>query len=484
MKPFVKRPLPLLALALTLLALLALPAPDAGAGERARARGATVPLFDFADLAEELRPMVVNIQVTQRVSHPMGSLRGAPDMPEFFRRFFGDQIPPPERQGQGSGVIIDPSGYIATNHHVVDGATEISVILFDGTKFQGEVVGSDPKTDLALVKISPAGKALKVATFGSSEKLRVGEWVMAIGNPFGLAETVTVGIISAKGRVIGAGPYDDFLQTDASINPGNSGGPLFNLNGEVVGINTAISAQGQGIGFAIPSDLANTILGQLREKGTVTRGWLGVGIQPVSEDLAASMGLKSTRGAIVTKVYPATPAEEAGLQPGDVILRFDEHEVKESQDLPKLVAGTNPGEQVELVVIRNGKKITVKPRIARLDEGGGGITPLPGSPPLPEDSVLPGYGLEAQPLTPALAQELGVNEKNGVVVSGVAVGSPAARAGLQRGDVILQAAGKPVATPEELADALRGAEQTRGVVLRVVRQGEAYLWTVIKPGGR
>ena len=271
----------------------------------------SLPPRTFSDLVDKRAPSVVNIQVVQK-SEANGQMYfhgqpvdpNDPNVPDLFRRFFeqfGAPQQPPERRGQGSGVIISEDGYIATNHHVVDGATTITVILHDETELEGTVVGSDPKTDLALVKID-AGHKLAAAAWGDSEHLRVGDWVVAIGNPFGLSETVTAGIVSAKGRVIGAGPYDDFIQTDASINPGNSGGPLFDLDGQIVGINTAIVAQGQGIGFAIPSQMARQVLDQLRENGQVVRGWLGVGIQEVTKELAEGLGLPDTSGVLISQI--------------------------------------------------------------------------------------------------------------------------------------------------------------------------------------
>ncbi len=327
----------------------------------------------FADLAEKVKPAVVNISTETTVRIPGNPFRHffGPDeegpFGDFFKRFFGD-IPDRElkQQSLGSGFIIDKDGYIITNNHVVEGADEIRVKLADKREFRARVVGRDPKTDLALIKISSVFKDLPTLPLGDSDKIRVGDWVLAIGNPFGLEHTVTQGIISATGRVIGSGPYDNFLQTDAPINPGNSGGPLINLKGEVIGINTAIIASGQGIGFAIPSNMAKSVISQLKEKGKVTRGWIGVSIQSLTPELARSFGLKETKGALVADVEPGGPADLAGIKRGDIIISFNEIEIKEMSDLPRIVAETPIGKTVNVKIIRNGKekvlRITIAPQ--------------------------------------------------------------------------------------------------------------------------
>ncbi|HZV81635.1 MAG TPA: Do family serine endopeptidase, partial [Geobacteraceae bacterium] len=318
---------------------------------------------DFVELAKKLKPSVVNIgtektvRTQRRLQRPFGnnSPFGSDPFQDFFDRFFEDQIPQGYKQRSlGSGFIISEDGYILTNNHVIDGADEIKVKLEDGKELKGEIKGMDAKLDLALIKVTSKDK-LPVAELGDSDAIQVGEWVMAIGNPFGLAETVTAGIISAKGRVIGSGPYDDFIQTDASINPGNSGGPLFNARGEVVGINTAIIAGGQGIGFAIPVNMAKSILPQLREKGKVARGWLGVSVQPVTKDLSQAFGLENERGALVSEVMPESPAQKSGIKVGDVIVEFDGKPVKEMNDLPRIVAATLSGREVKIKVVRDRK---------------------------------------------------------------------------------------------------------------------------------
>jgi len=331
-----------------------------------RTKQVTITNQTFAKLAEKLKPAVINISTTMVVKQsPFFKDRPSPfgeedPFREFWERFFGGEIPREfETKSLGSGVIINKEGYIVTNNHVVENAKEILVTLSNEKEYEAEVIGRDKKTDLALIKVD-AKEDLPVAPLGDSDKLKVGEWVIAIGNPFGLAETVTAGIVSAKGRVIGAGPYDDFIQTDASINPGNSGGPLFNFWGEVVGINTAIIATGQGIGFAIPINMAKAIVSELKEKGRVTRGWLGVAIQEVTSQLAESFGLEEKKGALVAQVFKNGPAEKAGIEQGDIILEFDEKEIDDSRDLPRIVASTPVGKTVTIKVFRNGKALTEK----------------------------------------------------------------------------------------------------------------------------
>jgi serine protease Do len=324
----------------------------------------------FAELAERLGPTVVNIQVAKVA--PVGNFPGMPDLDgqsdEFFQHFFQDRMPrraPHRMQGSGSGVIISHDGYILTNNHVVDGAQEVTVTMADKQVYKAKVVGRDDKTDLAVLKIAAKGE-LPVAQMGNSTDLKVGEWVVAIGNPFGLGHTVTAGIVSAKGRVIGAGPYDDFIQTDAPINPGNSGGPLFNMNGEMVGINTAIIASGQGIGFAIPVDLAKPLIPQLMTTGGVTRGYLGVSIQAVTPELAKGLKLEEHQGALVSEVVSGGPAAQAGIRRGDVIVGFNDEPIKDAHDLPAVVAKTPVGEHVIVTLRRDGKPQKMPVTIGKL----------------------------------------------------------------------------------------------------------------------
>ena len=383
----------------------------------------------FADLVTKVKPAVVNISTTSTVKMPGSPFRhffgpdeGGP-FGDFFHRFFGE-IPDQElrQQSLGSGFIVDKDGYIITNNHVVDGADEIKVKLADGREYKAKVVGRDPKTDLALIKISSFFKDLPALPLGDSEKMRVGDWVLAIGNPFGLEETVTQGIISATGRVIGSGPYDNFLQTDAPINPGNSGGPLINLSGEVIGINSAIMPSGQGIGFASPSNMAKKIIPQLMEKGKVTRGWIGVSVQSITPEIAQAFGLKETRGSLVGEVVPSGPADAAGIKRGDVIVSFDGKEIKKIADLPLLVAETPVGKTAEVKVMRNSKELTFTIKVAEMPAG-----KIPTASPLPTE----GLGLTVHNITPELMKQLHLRDKNGVVIVNVQPGSPAEDAGLQ-----------------------------------------------------
>jgi len=432
---------------------------------------------DFATLAEQLRPAVVNISTAKTIKPRAPAYRG-PHRPEqdmfeeFFERFFRD-LPQSSRKERslGTGFIISDDGYILTNDHVVDGADEIKVKLSDGRVFSGTVRGLDPKLDLALIKID-AGKQLPVAKLGDSDKLRIGEWVMAIGNPFGLEQTVTVGIVSAKGRVIGAGPYDDFIQTDASINPGNSGGPLFNLRGEVIGINTAIVAGGQGIGFAIPVNMAKEIVTQLRQDGKVTRGYLGVVVQPLSEELAQSFGLERPHGALVSEVVKDSPAERAGIKRGDVILRFDGQAIDERNDLPKIVATTKVGKSAKVVVFRDGREHELQVEVGKLGED---------RPVLAEQGATGNrLGLTVTSLTPELARryELDPNSR-GVLITAVAADGTAASANLRPGDLVVEMDGHEVESVKAFEAAI--ARVGEGKVLRLlIQRRETLFYTTVR----
>ncbi len=416
----------------------------------------------FAELAEQLKPTVVNIQVTtlERRRLPFRSPfegRERDPFEEFFRRFFGDE-PPREfrRQGQGSGFIISPDGFIVTNNHVVGRATEIKVVLADKKEYKAELIGTDERTDLALLKIEP-DDSLPIAELGDSDVLRVGDWVLAIGNPFGFGHTVTSGIVSAKGRVIGAGPYDDFIQTDASINPGNSGGPLFNLDGEVVGINTAIVPTGQGIGFSIPANMARNVIDQLRESGMVERGFLGVVIQDVTPELARQFDLEEPKGVLVSDVGEGGPAEEAGLQSGDVILEFDGKSVEDRRDLARMVAGTEAGKMVRLKILRDSATQEVKVKLSRLEEEERVAS---------SEDVKETLGLTVQNLTPELAERLDVPPRSGVLVSSVEPGSSAARAGIRRGDLILEVNRRQVQDVEGFTRALSQDKEDHLVLIQ------------------
>jgi serine protease Do len=353
---------------------------------------------------------------------------------------------------------------------VVENASDIKVSLSDKEEYDAKVIGRDPKTDVALIKIE-AKKDLPAVALGDSSQLRVGEWVVAIGNPFGLGHTVTTGIVSAKGRIIGAGPYDDFIQTDASINPGNSGGPLFNMSGEVVGINTAIVASGQGIGFATPINVAKDLLVQLRDKGRVVRGWLGVQVQRVTPDLAKSFGLNRERGALVADVMPDTPAAKAGIERGDIIIEFNGRKIDEMNDLPRVVASTPPDADVPMKILRKGQEKVVQVKVAELKEervaatGGGTL----------EESL----GMTVQELTPEIARSLGVSDSKGLVVTNVDDGSPADEAGLRRGDVLVEVNQKKIDNLRDYRAAL-GRVGSGDSLLLLVRRGDSVLYVALK----
>jgi serine protease Do len=425
----------------------------------------------FADLAEKVKPAVVNISTTATIKAPGNPFRqffGHDEGPfgDFFNHFFGD-IPDRamKQQSLGSGFIIDRDGYIITNNHVVEGADEIKVKLADGREFKAKVVGRDKKTDLALLKISSLFKDLPVIPLGDSDQMRVGDWVLAVGNPFGLGHTVTQGIISATGRVIGSGPYDDFLQTDAPINPGNSGGPLINLKGEVIGINSAIVATGQGIGFAIPSNLAKNITSQLREKGKVIRGWIGVSIQTVTPEIASSFGLKEAKGALVSDVVQGGPAEKGGIKRGDIIVMFDGKDVKTSSELPLIVAETPVGKTVDVKVIRNGKEAGLKIKVEEQTEQRVASQ---------MQSPSADFGMQVDNLSPRRQKEFGVRDSTGVVVINVEPGSPADEAGIQPGDVIKEINRKSVKNTGDYNAALEKTEKGRPVLFLVKRGGQTF----------
>jgi serine protease Do len=406
----------------------------------------------WVELARALKPAVANIS-TKRVD--AGN--------QFFDQFFGGR---PRRmvRSLGSGFVINPAGFVVTNNHVVDGATEIKVTLADGRELPGRLLGRDPKTDIALLKVEATG--LPVIPLGDSARLQVGEPVMAIGNPFGLEQTVTTGIVSATGRVIGEGPYDDFIQTDASINPGNSGGPLINAQGQAVGINAAIFSQSGGsvgIGFAIPINLAKPVLTQLAAAGHVVRGYLGVTIQRVTADLAKSFGLPDAHGALVASVAEDGPANAAGLRPGDVIVGYDGRRLARSDELPRLVAETPLGREVPLTVVRDGKTLTLRATIAKLAE--------PQEQRTAQTVGRPALGLAVQTVTPQLAEELGLPVRAGVLVSGVEDGSPAASAGVRPGDVITEIDRKPVKSVDDLERELVRVTSGAPVLFFVHRNG-------------
>jgi len=429
-------------------------------------------LPSFASLAAEVSPTVVYIKVVAvEKTTQSGPGFGFPPNPfgedapfPGFRSPF--PTPPPggfRRQGSGSGFIIRGDGVILTNNHVVEDAKDITVTLTDKREFSAKVLGRDPKTDLAVLKIEPKGD-LPVAKLGDSQALQVGDWVMAIGNPFGLSNTVTAGIVSAKGRVIGAGPYDDFIQTDAPINPGNSGGPLFNEQGEVVGINSAIFSQtggNVGIGFAVPINLAKQLLPELETKGSVTRGWLGVAIQKVTPELAHSLGADEAKGALVADVTAGSPAEKGGMQRGDLIVAYDGKKVEDSSSLPALVAATSIGKTVPVEIVRNGRNRTLEVTVSRLAE-----QEAAAEEPATQKSK---WGLALRNPRPEEREQLGLKKGEGVVVENVLPDSPAAEAGVQEGDVILQANQTTVGSVAELKKAVEKVAADKPLLLLLRR---------------
>ena len=438
--------------------------------------------LNFSDLADTGSPAVVHIKVEKTVKRSGRTLGPSNQNPfggnkqfkDFFGRHFGQQRQPEFKQpGQGSGFIVDKSGYIVTNNHVVDDANDVRVILNDGTKLEARVVGRDSKTDLALLKVE-ARQPLPSVQFGNSDDARVGDWVLAVGNPFGLGGSVTAGIISARGRDIRSGPFDDFLQVDAPINRGNSGGPLFDHTGKVVGVNTAIfspSGGSVGIGFAIPARMAASVVEQLKDKGTVSRGYIGVHIQEVSEELAESFQLSTSRGALIASVGDGSPAEKAGLDAGDVVLSFDGEAIESVRELPRVVAAIPAGSRVPVTIWRNGKERNVKLEVGRMP---GQEKPLRTSSALePAAGDTARLGVLLAPLDERGKRDAGIPDAdNGVLVHEVQPGGPAARQGLRAGDVILQVGSTPVSDPSQVADAVREADRTqRGVVLLVRRDG-------------
>ena len=432
----------------------------------------------FADQVERLSPAVVNISTTTIVNG--GPNMDMPQVPpgspfEDFFKNFGDNDRKRRASSLGSGFIIDDAGIVVTNFHVIENAEEITVTLADETVFTAEVLGQDQKTDIAVLKIDPGDTKLTAVPFGDSDSLRVGDWVLAIGNPFGLGGTVTAGIVSARGRDIGNGPYDDFIQTDASINRGNSGGPLFNVEGEVIGINTAIFSQtggSVGIGFAISSNLAKRVTTQLAEYGTTRRGWLGVFIQEVTPDIAESLGLDEAMGALVSTVNESSPAEAAGLEPGDVIVRFDGKSIEKMRDLPRIVAETEIGATVDVDLIRNGSSMTVQVTLGELEKAE--LVGIVGEESQGEVESFDKLGFSVDNLDAELAADLGLDpDMRGVVVTEVVDGGPAAAKGLQPGDVIKRFGQRRVENAADLAKSVAETLESgrAGVLLLVESEG-------------
>ncbi|MEZ4334152.1 MAG: Do family serine endopeptidase [Myxococcota bacterium] len=450
------------------------PAPDAlvtGDGTHSR----------FAVLAKRVAPGVVNVHTSKTVVQP--------DFGFPFGGFFGRGTPfggpPPQQPDQGpqqrrftvpslgTGFIISADGLILTNNHVVEDVEKIEIVFSDGTRSKATVVGQDPKTDVALIR-AEAKRDYQPLRLGDSDALWPGDWVVAVGNPFGLDHTVTAGIVSATGRDIGQGPYDDFIQTDAAINPGNSGGPLLNLEGEVVGINTAINPQANTIGFAVPINMAKEILPQLEKEGRVVRGWLGVGIQPITPELADALGLKTQEGALVSQVTPGGPAEAAGLERGDVIVGFGREKIDRTRDLPRIVASTAPGTKVEVEVLRKGKTLSKRVEVRELEDEQAKAAAQSKS--QANDRGSTSFGFDISDVPPELARQLGLAASEGAVVSRVYPGGPAEAAGLRRGDVIVEVDRKAVSGGLETEKRLEAADDS---TLLVVRRDDATFFVAI-----
>ena len=445
----------------------------------------------FADLVEKKGPAVVNVYTTKVVKgHSAFQLPFRKDgqqqeMPDFFKKFFDlpeqgqgpdQEMPEPDQKAQslGSGVIISADGYIVTNNHVVDDSDEIKVRCTNHEEYDAKIIGRDPKTDVALIKITPKN-GLTYVSFGNSDTLRVGDWVIAVGNPFGLENTVTAGIVSGKGRSLGENPYENFIQTDASINMGNSGGPLFNSKGDLVGINTAIFSRGGGsigLGFAIPANMVKNVVDQLKDSGKVTRGWLGVMIQHVTADLAKEFGLERPYGALVGEVMKDSPADEAGIKQGDIIIAFMGKEINQMSELPAMVAQTKVGVKADLTILRKGVRQVISVKIGKLDEeqagSGGG-----------KSQVSEKLGLTLQELTPELAKTMNIKDDKGLIVSDVAPGSAAAMNGIKRGAIILEINQKPVQKLAEFVEILKKTKDGDNILLWI-KEGDHRRFVVLK----
>ncbi len=475
-----------LALAAGGVALAQIQSPQAAAAPSSTPT-ATVPyktpvaMPSFADVAERVTPAVVNVTTVSSTNTPVlpRGHHGIPQdgpMGELFKRFFEQPgLNLPQRvQAAGSGFLIDPEGYIVTNHHVVEGVNEVTVTLSDGTKHKAQVVGRDDKTDLALLKVD-AGRPLPFVELGDSGATRVGDWVLAVGNPFGLGGSVNAGIVSARGRDINSGPYDDYIQIDAPINRGHSGGPLFDAYGRVIGVNTAIyspTGGNVGIGFAIPAETVRSVVADLRAHGRVERGWLGVQIQPITEELAAGLGLTGTQGVLIADVLPQGPAAGSQLQAGDVILEANGQSIKDYKDLPKIVAATKAGTPMRLEVVRAGQPLAMTVTIGRMPDE----EPLAEAETAPAgEAEQPRLGLYLAPLTPELREERVLGDTStGVLVARVEPGSPAEQAGIEAGSLISMVGGERVSSPEQVATAVRQAaeEKRPAVLLRIEKDGK------------
>lgn len=437
--------------------------------------------LSFSELTDRVKPAVVNISTSKTLKgrsfgtpfgrSPFGGspFGGSPFGDDFFDRFFGDM---PRREFKqrslGSGFIISNDGYIFTNNHVVEQADKILVKISDGKEYEAKVIGTDANTDIALIKIKPSN-SLPVAEIGDSEKVKVGEWVIAIGNPFGLDATVTAGIVSAKGRVIGAGPYDNFIQTDASINPGNSGGPLFNMEGKVIGINTAIVAQGQGIGFAIPINMAKNILADLKTKGKVTRGWLGISVQDISDDIAKNLNHQNKGGALVSDVFKGDPADQAGIKVGDIITEINGKPIKDTHELLLTIAALQVGQKMNVKAIRDGKEMTFRVTVAERKDNVAQVT---------EKSEKGHFGISVQEITPEIARQLSIRSE-GVIITDIQEGSPADEVGMQPQDIIVQVNRVKIASINDYNREISKAAQKKSVTL-LVKRGRASFFVALR----
>ena len=437
-----------------------------------------VVMPSLSSLAHELSPTVVNIRTTKVVRtrdlYKRFRTPGGEEGPfeDFFNKFF-DNMPDKEMEQKslGSGFIVSPDGYILTNDHVVSGAEKILVSLSDKEEYEAKVIGKDDKTDIALIKINAGNKQLPVAKLGNSDTLEIGDWVMAIGNPFGLGHTVTIGIVSAKARIIGAGPYDNFIQTDAAINPGNSGGPLIDMKGQVIGINTAIVAAGQGIGFAIPINMGKEILPELKETGLVTRGWLGVGIQEVTPEIARAVGLREVKGAMVTMVYPGDPADRAGVKKGDIILSVNGQAIKDSFSLTHLIGTLKPGSKISIMVWREKREIKLATKLEkRIDEHVVSLQKGETETKESKDSL----GLTLKDITPEIAQRYRLEDARGVLVTAVDPKGPAANSDIKKDDVIKEINRHEIKGVDDYLKVLKNLHRGDTMLLLIIRDARPF----------
>ena len=424
----------------------------------------------FVEVSKKVQPSVVSIRSERTVTAQPGEgygkdfFKGTP-FEDFFKGY-GGPSPKQKQKGEGSGVIVDPKGYILTNYHVVAEADKITVRLFDGRELKGKIQGTDPKTDLAVIQVE--AKDLPVASLGDSDKLQVGEWAIAIGSPFGLEETVTVGVISAKGRTgLGTGTYEDFLQTDASINPGNSGGPLVNIDAEVVGINAMIIQPGQGIGFAIPINLAKNIMADLIQYREVVRPWVGIGLQDITQELTEHFNLKEKEGALISQIYEGSPAEKGDLKVGDIVLNIDGKKIKNSQDVVHEVLKKKVGQKIELEILREGKEIKVPVTTAKMPSD-------PKEQKAGQRETKEWFGLHVNPITPDISKKLGLAKAEGVVITGVESASAAQDAGLRQGDVILEVNRQKIRNEEDYRDAMKKVKPEKGALLLIGRGNSTF----------